>query len=61
MAPVPPMGYVSGAFISELEKDLHDRGDDDNEDEISRPLRGLEHTPGSSMDNLDSSATGIHC
>ncbi|XP_040194724.1 roundabout homolog 2 isoform X19 [Rana temporaria] len=58
MAPVPPMGYVSGAFISELEKDLHDRGDDDNEDEISRPLRGLEHTPGSSMDNLDSSATG---
>lgn len=58
MAPVPPMGYVSGAFISELEKDLHDRGDDDNEDEISRPLRGLEHTPGSSMDNLDSSVTG---
>ncbi|PIO05616.1 hypothetical protein AB205_0125000, partial [Aquarana catesbeiana] len=58
MAPVPPMGYVSGAFISELEKDFHDRGDDDNEDEISRPLRGLEHTPGSSMDNLDSSATG---
>ncbi|XP_077336218.1 roundabout homolog 2 isoform X16 [Lithobates pipiens] len=58
MAPVPPMGYVSGAFISELEKDFRDRGDDDNEDEISRPLRGLEHTPGSSMDNLDSSATG---
>ncbi|CAI9532935.1 unnamed protein product [Staurois parvus] len=58
MAPVPPMGYVSGAFISELEKDLQDRRDDDNEDEICRPLRGLDHTPGSSMDNLDSSATG---
>ncbi|XP_018420521.1 PREDICTED: roundabout homolog 2 isoform X7 [Nanorana parkeri] len=58
MAPVPPMGYVSGAFISELEKDLQDRGEDYNEDEISRPLRGLEHTPGSSMDNLDSSVTG---
>ncbi|XP_072275250.1 roundabout homolog 2 [Pyxicephalus adspersus] len=58
MAPVPPMGYVSGAFISELEKDLQDRGDNDNEDEMCRPFRGLEHTPGSSMDNLDSSATG---
>ncbi|KAM5179635.1 roundabout homolog 2 [Mantella aurantiaca] len=58
MAPVPPMGYVSGAFISELEKELQDRGDDDNEDEMCRPLRGLEHTPGSSMDNLDSSITG---
>ena len=26
--------------------------------EMSRPLRGMEHTPGSSMDNLDSSVTG---
>ncbi|XP_068126612.1 roundabout homolog 2 isoform X9 [Hyperolius riggenbachi] len=58
MAPVPPMGYVSGAFISDMEKDLHDRMEDDNEDDICRPLRGLEHTPGSSMDNLDSSVTG---
>lgn len=55
LAPIPPMGYVSGAFISDLEKDLQDNGD---EDEMCRPLRGLEHTPGSSMDNLDSSITG---
>ncbi|XP_063812402.1 roundabout homolog 2 isoform X10 [Pseudophryne corroboree] len=58
LAPVPPMGYVSGAFISDLEKDLQDTGEEDNEDEMTRPLRGLEHTPGSSMDNLDSSVTG---
>ncbi|XP_071665906.1 roundabout homolog 2 isoform X12 [Patagioenas fasciata] len=62
-APVPPLGYVSGNLISDLETDVPD--DDDEEDdieeetvEISRPLRGLEHTPGSSMDNLDSSVTG---
>ncbi|XP_044140489.1 roundabout homolog 2 isoform X10 [Bufo gargarizans] len=55
LASIPPMGYVSGAFISDLEKDLPDPGE---EDEMSRPLRGLEHTPGSSMDNLDSSITG---
>ncbi|XP_064920419.1 roundabout homolog 2 isoform X13 [Columba livia] len=62
-APVPPLGYVSGNLISDLETDVPD--DDDDEDdieeetvEISRPLRGLEHTPGSSMDNLDSSVTG---
>ncbi|XP_062457998.1 roundabout homolog 2 isoform X14 [Pezoporus occidentalis] len=62
-APVPPLGYVSGSLISDLETDVPD--DDDEEDdieeetvEISRPLRGLEHTPGSSMDNLDSSVTG---
>ncbi|XP_075710599.1 roundabout homolog 2 isoform X8 [Rhinoderma darwinii] len=58
LAPIPPMGYVSGAFISDLEKDLQDPREDDHEDEMSRPLRGLEHTPGSSMDNLDSSVTG---
>ncbi|KAM3935761.1 roundabout homolog 2 isoform 14-T14 [Leptodactylus fuscus] len=56
LAPIPPMGYVSGAFIADLEKDLQDPGDE--EDDMSRPLRGLEHTPGSSMDNLDSSITG---
>ncbi|XP_077030641.1 roundabout homolog 2 isoform X15 [Agelaius phoeniceus] len=62
-APVPPLGYVSGNLISDLETDVPD--DDDDEDdieeetvEISRPLRGLEHTPGSSMDNLESSVTG---
>ncbi|XP_063249997.1 roundabout homolog 2 isoform X5 [Prinia subflava] len=62
-APVPPLGYVTGNLISDLETDVPD--DDDDEDdieeetvEISRPLRGLEHTPGSSMDNLDSSVTG---
>ncbi|CAH2219436.1 roundabout homolog 2 isoform X6 [Pelobates cultripes] len=61
LAPVPPLGYVSGAFVSDLEKDCHDNDEDDIEEEsleISRPLRGLEHTPGSSMDNLDSSVTG---
>ncbi|NXX75203.1 ROBO2 protein, partial [Urocolius indicus] len=62
-APIPPLGYVSGNLISDLETDVPD--DDDDEDdieeetvEISRPLRGVEHTPGSSMDNLDSSVTG---
>ncbi|KAF7250902.1 hypothetical protein EYD10_03308 [Varanus komodoensis] len=62
--PVPPLGYVSGTLISDLETDIPE--DDDEEDdieeeeeaiEITRPLRGLEHTPGSSMDNLDSSVT----
>ncbi|XP_056415352.1 roundabout homolog 2 isoform X8 [Hyla sarda] len=59
LAPIPPMGYMSGGFISDFsEKDLQDPGEEDHEDEMSRPLRGLEHTPGSSMDNLDSSVTG---
>ncbi|KAE8621821.1 hypothetical protein XENTR_v10004985 [Xenopus tropicalis] len=61
LAPVPPLGYVSGTFISDLEKDIPDQEEDEIEDEsieITRPLRGLEHTPGSSMDNLDSSVTG---
>ncbi|XP_069617058.1 roundabout homolog 2 isoform X43 [Ranitomeya imitator] len=58
LASIPPMGYVSGAFISDLEKDLPDPREEDHEDDMSRPLRGLEHTPGSSMDNLDSSITG---
>ncbi|XP_041439293.1 roundabout homolog 2 isoform X3 [Xenopus laevis] len=61
LAPVPPLGYVSGTFISELEKDIPDQEEYEIEDEsleITRPLRGLEHTPGSSMDNLDSSVTG---
>nr|XP_056714894.1 roundabout homolog 2 isoform X2 [Euleptes europaea] len=60
--PVPPLGYVSGTLISELETGIpEDEDEDDTEEEaieITRPLRGLEHTPGSSMDNLDSSVTG---
>ncbi|XP_038269283.1 roundabout homolog 2 isoform X22 [Dermochelys coriacea] len=61
LAPVPPLGYVAGALISDLETDIPDDDEDDIEEEaieITRPLRGLEHTPGSSMDNLDSSVTG---
>ncbi|XP_074929257.1 roundabout homolog 2 isoform X14 [Chelonoidis abingdonii] len=61
LAPVPPLGYVAGTLISDLETDIPDDDEDDIEEEaieITRPLRGLEHTPGSSMDNLDSSVTG---
>ncbi|XP_062982834.1 roundabout homolog 2 isoform X4 [Elgaria multicarinata webbii] len=59
--PVPPLGYVSGTLISDLETDIPEYEDEDDIEEaieITRPLRGLEHTPGSSMDNLDSSVTG---
>ncbi|XP_038621994.1 roundabout homolog 2 isoform X12 [Tachyglossus aculeatus] len=59
-APIPPLGYVSGTLISDLETDIPDDDDEDDEEEaleITRPLRGIEHTPGSSMDNLDSSVT----
>ncbi|XP_077783405.1 roundabout homolog 2 isoform X19 [Podarcis muralis] len=61
--PLPPLGYVSGSLISDLETDIPEDEDEDEDDieealEITRPLRGLEHTPGSSMDNLDSSVTG---
>ncbi|XP_072850136.2 roundabout homolog 2 isoform X12 [Pogona vitticeps] len=60
--PVPPLGYVSGTLISDLETDIpEDEEEDDIEEEaieITKPLRGVEHTPGSSMDNLDSSVTG---
>ncbi|XP_069886568.1 roundabout homolog 2 isoform X7 [Dipodomys merriami] len=58
--PVPPLGYVSGTLISDLETDVADDDADDEEEalEIPRPLRALDHTPGSSMDNLDSSVTG---
>ncbi|XP_030634928.1 roundabout homolog 2 [Chanos chanos] len=60
-APAPPVGYVSSTLVSDLETDLPDEDDDEDEDEgyeMSQPLRGIEHTPGSSMDNLDSSVTG---
>lgn len=60
-APAPPVGYVSSTLVSDIETDLPDEDDDDEEDEgyeMSPPIRGIEHTPGSSMDNLDSSVTG---
>ncbi|XP_036075970.1 roundabout homolog 2 isoform X13 [Rousettus aegyptiacus] len=58
--PVPPLGYMSGALISDLETDVPDDDAEDEEEalEIPRPLRALEQTPGSSMDNLDNSVTG---
>ncbi|XP_023579891.1 roundabout homolog 2 [Octodon degus] len=58
--PVPPLGYVSGALISDLETDVPDDEEEEEEEavEIPRPLRALDQTPGSSMDNLDSSMTG---
>uniref|UniRef100_A0A3B1JSC4 Roundabout, axon guidance receptor, homolog 2 (Drosophila) n=1 Tax=Astyanax mexicanus TaxID=7994 RepID=A0A3B1JSC4_ASTMX len=64
-APAPPVGYMSSTLVSDIETDLPDDDDDDEDDqeedegyEMSPPLRGIEHTPGSSMDNLDSSVTG---
>ncbi|XP_071213963.1 roundabout homolog 2-like isoform X3 [Salvelinus alpinus] len=61
-APAPPVGYVSSTLVSDLETDIPDEEDEEEEEddsyEMSRPLYGIEHTPGSSMDNLDSSVTG---
>lgn len=61
-APAPPVGYVSSTLVSDIETDLPDEDDDEEEEdegyEMSPPIRGMEHTPGSSMDNLDSSVTG---
>ncbi|MGH0129898.1 UNVERIFIED_CONTAM: hypothetical protein FKN15_029240 [Acipenser sinensis] len=61
-APAPPLGYISSTLVSDLETDIPDEEDEDEEEdegyEIARPLRGIEHTPASSMDNLDSSVTG---
>lgn len=67
-APAPPVGYMSSTLMSDIETDLPDEDDDDDEDEdedddegyeMSPPqLRGIEQTPGSSMDNLDSSVAG---
>ncbi|XP_021567653.1 roundabout homolog 2, partial [Carlito syrichta] len=58
--PVPPLGYVSGALMSDVETDVPDDDVDDEEEalEMPRPLRALDQTPGSSVDNLDSSVTG---
>lgn len=57
---------MSSTMVSDLETDLPDdeEEDEDEEDEDedegygARHPRGIEHTPGSSMDNLDSSLTG---
>ncbi|XP_063061156.1 roundabout homolog 2 isoform X2 [Engraulis encrasicolus] len=64
-APAPPVGYVSSTLVSDLETDIPDEDEDEEEEEeeeggyeMGRPMRGMEHTPGSSMDNLDSSVTG---
>lgn len=67
-APAPPVGYVSSTMVSDLETDLPDDDEDDEEEDDeeedegygARHPRGIEHTPGSSMDNLDSSLTGEH-
>uniref|UniRef100_A0A1A8FZS6 Roundabout, axon guidance receptor, homolog 2 n=1 Tax=Nothobranchius korthausae TaxID=1143690 RepID=A0A1A8FZS6_9TELE len=63
LAPAPPVGYVSSTMVSDLETDLPDEEDEDNDEEEdegygARHPRGIEHTPGSSIDNLDSSLTG---
>nr|XP_046149733.1 roundabout homolog 2 isoform X2 [Oncorhynchus gorbuscha] len=60
-APAPPVGYVSSTLVSDLDTDIPDEDEEEEEDdsyEMSRPLYGIEQTPGSSMDNLDSSVTG---
>uniref|UniRef100_A0A8C7ZGU6 Roundabout, axon guidance receptor, homolog 2 (Drosophila) n=1 Tax=Oryzias sinensis TaxID=183150 RepID=A0A8C7ZGU6_9TELE len=62
-APAPPVGYVSSTMVSDPETDLPDEDLDEEEDEEdegygARHHRGIDHTPGSSMDNLDSSLTG---
>uniref|UniRef100_A0A8D3DQM3 Roundabout, axon guidance receptor, homolog 2 (Drosophila) n=1 Tax=Scophthalmus maximus TaxID=52904 RepID=A0A8D3DQM3_SCOMX len=61
-APAPPVGYVSSTMVSDQETDLPDEEEEEEEEEDegygARHPRGIEHTPGSSMDNLDSSLTG---
>ncbi|XP_047449288.1 roundabout homolog 2 isoform X14 [Mugil cephalus] len=62
-APAPPVGYVSSTMVSDLETDLPDEEEEEEDEEEdegygARHPRGMEHTPGSSMDNLDSSLTG---
>ncbi|GAA6232689.1 roundabout homolog 2 isoform X6 [Lates japonicus] len=62
-APAPPVGYVSSTMVSDQETDLPDEEEEEEEEDEdegygARHPRGIEHTPGSSMDNLDSSLTG---
>lgn len=54
---------MSSTMVSDLETDLPDEDEEEEEEDEdegygARHPRGLEHTPGSSMDNLDSSLTG---
>uniref|UniRef100_A0A4W6DVR5 Roundabout, axon guidance receptor, homolog 2 (Drosophila) n=1 Tax=Lates calcarifer TaxID=8187 RepID=A0A4W6DVR5_LATCA len=63
-APAPPVGYVSSTMVSDQETDLPDEEEEEEEEEEdegygARHPRGIEHTPGSSMDNLDSSLTDL--
>ncbi|XP_034024263.1 roundabout homolog 2 isoform X6 [Thalassophryne amazonica] len=60
-APAPPVGYVSSTLVSDLETDLADEDEEEEDEDEGYGARhpcGIEHTPGSSMDNLDSSLTG---
>lgn len=65
-APAPPVGYMSSTLMSDIETDIPDEDEDDEEEEEEDegyemsppPIRGIEQTPGSSIDNLDSSVTG---
>uniref|UniRef100_UPI00398F21F7 roundabout homolog 2 isoform X4 n=1 Tax=Pristiophorus japonicus TaxID=55135 RepID=UPI00398F21F7 len=60
-APALPLGYISGTLISDIETDVQDEEEEEEDEEaleLARPLRGIVHTPGSSIDNLDSSVTG---
>ncbi|XP_062906300.1 roundabout homolog 2 isoform X3 [Mobula hypostoma] len=61
-APALPLGYISGTLISDIETDVPEEEEEDEDEEealeLARPLRGMGHTPGSSIDNLDSSVTG---
>ncbi|XP_059824986.1 roundabout homolog 2 isoform X3 [Hypanus sabinus] len=61
-APALPLGYISGTLISDIETDVPEEEEEEEDEEealeLARPLRGMGHTPGSSIDNLDSSVTG---
>ncbi|XP_069745205.1 roundabout homolog 2 isoform X27 [Narcine bancroftii] len=62
-APALPLGYISGTLISDIETDVPEEEEEEEDEEeeameLARPLRGIGHTPGSSLDNLDSSVTG---
>ncbi|XP_072115940.1 roundabout homolog 2 isoform X5 [Mobula birostris] len=62
-APALPLGYISGTLISDIETDVPEEEEEDEDEEealeLARPLRGMGHTPGSSIDNLDSSVTDL--
>ncbi|XP_059824988.1 roundabout homolog 2 isoform X5 [Hypanus sabinus] len=62
-APALPLGYISGTLISDIETDVPEEEEEEEDEEealeLARPLRGMGHTPGSSIDNLDSSVTDL--